>query len=98
MGIICAMLIVTSQFSLPAVFTIGLVDNMPALEKYALLLTGDSDGQPESRSQGNGPVSTGRNHIQDIVTVIIEGETRSIVSNMTTRSFSTIVGFSKRRP
>lgn len=28
-------------------------------------------------------IATGRNHVQDIVKGIIEGETRSIVSNMT---------------
>lgn len=31
------------QFSLPAVFTIGPDDNIEALTKYAVLLTGDSD-------------------------------------------------------
>lgn len=68
------------KFSLPAVFTIGPRDNIPDLEKYAVLLTGDSDGAiPNSGST----VSTGRNHVQDIVKGVIEGETRSIVSTMT---------------
>ncbi|TKA30937.1 hypothetical protein B0A54_14545 [Friedmanniomyces endolithicus] len=48
--------------------------------KYAVLLTGDSDGQPQGHS---GTLGTGRNHVQDIVKGIIEGEIRSIVSNMT---------------
>lgn len=69
------------QFSLPAVFTIGPLDDIEALTKYAVLLTGDSDGRvPATKS---GTVGTGRNHVQDIVKGIIEGETRSIVSNMT---------------
>ncbi|KAK1818976.1 hypothetical protein LTR12_006664 [Friedmanniomyces endolithicus] len=69
-----------SQFELPAVFTIGPADDVPSLMKYAVLLTGDSDGQPQGHS---GTLGTGRNHVQDIVKGIIEGETRSIVSNMT---------------
>ena len=69
------------QFALPAVFTIGPLDEMESLTKYAVLLTGDSDGQVQA-PQG-GTVATGRNHVQDIVKGIIEGETRSIVSNMT---------------
>ncbi|GAB7348368.1 hypothetical protein MBLNU459_g6807t1 [Dothideomycetes sp. NU459] len=63
------------KFSLPAVFTIGPKDDLAALTKYAVLLTGNSDGQPAAPRQGT--VSTGRNH------GIIEGETRSIVSTMT---------------
>lgn len=70
------------QFSLPAVFTIGPDDNLEALTKYAVLLTGDSDGQIRTERK-SGTVGTGRNHVQDIVKGIIEGETRSIVSNMT---------------
>lgn len=31
-------------------------------------------------------IATGRNHVQDIVKGIIEGETRSIVSNMVSRT------------
>jgi flotillin len=62
------------------VFTIGPDDNVEALTRYAVLLTGDSDGQVKPRS---GAVATGRNHVQEIVKGIIEGETRSIVSNMT---------------
>ncbi|EME81509.1 uncharacterized protein MYCFIDRAFT_140669 [Pseudocercospora fijiensis CIRAD86] len=68
------------QFSLPAVFTIGPEDNLDSLTKYAVLLTGDSDGQVYTKG---GMVATGRNHVQDIIKGIIEGETRSIVSNMT---------------
>ena len=68
------------QFSLPAVFTIGPLDEIEALTKYAVLLTGDSDGRVQTKS---GTVATGRNHVQEIVKGIIEGETRSIVSNMT---------------
>lgn len=67
------------QFSLPAVFTIGPHDEVESLEKYAVLLTEDGDG----RNNNKGLVATGRNHVQDIVKGIIEGETRSIVSNMT---------------
>ena len=47
-----------------------------------MLLTGDSDGQVSARN-GAATIATGRNHVQDIVKGIIEGETRSIVSNMT---------------
>lgn len=67
------------QFALPAVFTIGPHDSLESLIKYATLLTGGSEGAPS----GRGVVGTGRNHVQDIVKGIIEGETRSIVSNMT---------------
>lgn len=49
------------QFSLPAVFTIGPHDEVAALTKYAVLLTGDSDGQV--RSSKSGTVATGRNHV-----------------------------------
>ena len=58
------------QFSLPAVFTIGPLDEVEALVKYAVLLTGDSDGQGHSAARG--AVATGRNHVQDIVKGIIE--------------------------
>jgi flotillin len=68
------------KFSLPAVFTIGPEDQMDALIKYAILLTGDSDGQVVAE---RGTVATGRNQVQDIVKGIIEGETRSTVSTMT---------------
>ncbi|KAF2005878.1 flotillin domain-containing protein [Amniculicola lignicola CBS 123094] len=81
-----AMTIEKLKFSLPAVFTIGPADNQEALEKYAVLLTGESDGRPTaSASKGAVPVAAaaGRNHVQDIVKGIIEGETRSIVSTMT---------------
>lgn len=66
------------KFSLPAVFTIGPQDDPESLAKYAVLLTGNSEGQV-----ARGTVSTGRGHVQDIVKGIIEGETRAIVSTMT---------------
>jgi flotillin len=81
-----AMTIEKLQFSLPAVFTIGPSDDMASLQKYAVLLTGESDGKPTANaSKGTVAVagSEGRNHVQDIVKGIIEGETRSIVSTMT---------------
>jgi flotillin len=68
------------QFSLPAVFTIGPDNNLQALKKYALLLSGDVDGVRKTRKTAN---TTPRNHVQDIVKGIIEGETRVIVSSMT---------------
>jgi flotillin len=72
------------KFALPAVFTIGPHDSLEALEKYAVLLTGESDGTPtQGASKGVVSVGEGRSHVQDIVKGIIEGETRSIVSNMT---------------
>lgn len=46
-----------------------------------MLLTGVSDGEVQASRRGT--VATGRDHVQDIVEGIIEGETRSIVSNMT---------------
>ncbi|CZT14332.1 related to flotillin domain protein [Ramularia collo-cygni] len=70
------------QFALPAVFTIGPDDCEESLIKYAVLLTGDSDGQVNAAGK-TGLVAPGRNHVQDIVKGIIEGETRSIVSTMT---------------
>lgn len=79
-----AMTIEKLKFSLPAVFTIGPADNPEALEKYAVLLTGESDGRPtQNASKGVVAVAEGRSHVQDIVKGIIEGETRSIVSTMT---------------
>lgn len=83
-----AMTIEKLQFSLPAVFTIGPSDSQDALEKYAVLLTGESDGRPPAAaSKGAITVAAGRNHVQEIVKGIIEGETRSIVSNSTSGSF-----------
>ncbi|SLM41137.1 Flotillin family [Lasallia pustulata] len=76
-----AMTIEKLQFSLPAVFTIGPDDKPEALSKYAMLLTGNSDGT--SAASKHKPTATGRNHVQDIVKGIIEGETRVIVSGMT---------------
>lgn len=70
------------QFALPAVFTIGPDNNLEALKKYALLLSGNPDGgSPASRAGTILPAK--RNHVQDIVKGIIEGETRVIVSSMT---------------
>lgn len=66
------------QFALPAVFTIGPEDTQEALEKYACLLTGQTD----SPAAGTQPNASGRGHVQDIVKGIIEGETRVIVSGM----------------
>jgi len=66
------------QFSLPAVFTIGPDDEAEKLRKYAKILTG-RPAEHGSRRQA----ATGRNHVQDIVKGIIEGETRVIVSGMT---------------
>jgi flotillin len=81
-----AMTIEKLKFSLPAVFTIGPADSPEALEKYAVLLTGESDGRP-TQTAAKGVVTVaegqGRSHVQDIVKGIIEGETRSIVSTMT---------------
>ena len=71
-----AMTIEKLQFTLPAVFTIGPDDHMDSLQKYAKILTG-RDGASKH------PQPTGRNHVQDIVKGIIEGETRVIVSGLT---------------
>ncbi|OCK82996.1 hypothetical protein K432DRAFT_379891 [Lepidopterella palustris CBS 459.81] len=79
-----AMTVEKLKFSLPAVFTIGPADKIESLTKYAVLLTGESDGRPTAAaSKGAVAVAAGRNHVQDIVKGIIEGETRSIVSTMT---------------
>ncbi|CAN9358382.1 unnamed protein product [Alternaria alternata] len=79
-----AMTIEKLKFALPAVFTIGPADSPEALEKYAVLLTGESDGSPtQTVAKGVVSVAEGRNHVQEIVKGIIEGETRSIVSTMT---------------
>ncbi|KAK2773783.1 hypothetical protein FQN53_003947 [Emmonsiellopsis sp. PD_33] len=72
-----AMTVEKLQFALPAVFTIGPDNNIDALKKYALLLSGDADGVGKSTTRTTG------NHVQDIVKGIIEGETRVIVSGMT---------------
>ena len=73
-----AMTIEKLQFSLPAVFTIGPDDEPEKLRRYAKILTGRSS-ENDTRRQA----ATGRNHVQDIVKGIIEGETRVIVSGMT---------------
>lgn len=75
-----AMTVEKLKFSLPAVFTIGPKDDVPSITKYAVLLSGESDGRPENIKGG---VLACRSHVQDIVKGIVEGETRSIVSNMT---------------
>lgn len=79
-----AMTIEKLNFLLPSVMTIGPYDNVDALVKYAILLTGNNDGGNASGGR-NGVigVAEGRNHVQTIVKGIIEGETRSIVSTMT---------------
>ena len=61
------------QFALPAVFTIGPDDEPESLKNYAKILTGKGDTTTGA---------TGRSHVQDIVKGIIEGETRSIVSEV----------------
>ncbi|KAL4918143.1 hypothetical protein BDW62DRAFT_181911 [Aspergillus aurantiobrunneus] len=79
-----AMTIEKLQFSLPAVFTIGPEDELLSLRKYALLLSGNSGNQPAPKEIGSSLNSpTAKNHVQDIVKGIIEGETRVIVSSMT---------------
>lgn len=71
-----AMTIEKLQFTLPAVFTIGPDDSPEALIKYAKILTGK---EVYGKSMTG---VTGRNHVQDIVKGIIEGETRVIVSGL----------------
>jgi len=79
-----AMTVEKLNFSLPAVFTIGPDDNNDALTKYAVLLTGNTEGSGNAATKtGVIGVAEGRNHVQSIVKGIIEGETRSIVSTMT---------------
>ncbi|KAL2832893.1 hypothetical protein BDW59DRAFT_138851 [Aspergillus cavernicola] len=79
-----AMTLEKLQFALPAVFTIGPDNDMAALKKYALLLSGDAGTQhaPKPTDTTLHTPAT-RNHVQDIVKGIIEGETRVIVSSMT---------------
>ncbi|PWY70434.1 flotillin domain protein [Aspergillus heteromorphus CBS 117.55] len=75
-----AMTIEKLQFCLPAVFTIGPDNNKKALRRYALILSGCSQGVASaSASDGTSP---GQNHVHDIVRGIIEGETHVIVSSM----------------
>ncbi|KAL4807386.1 hypothetical protein BDV18DRAFT_168286 [Aspergillus unguis] len=80
-----AMTIEKLQFSLPAVFTIGPDDELPSLKKYALLLSGEAGKESAKQPTGDAVLTTPatRNHVQDIVKGIIEGETRVIVSSMT---------------
>jgi flotillin len=61
------------QVCLPAVFTIGPKDEHESLIKYAGLMT-DSTSDAGVAS---------REHIQAIIMGIVEGETRSVVSNIT---------------
>lgn len=68
------------QVCLPVNFTIGPQDNLDSLRKYAVLLTGDADGTIDSKKQ---TIPSGRDHIREIVQGIIEGETRSVVANLT---------------
>ena len=75
-----AMTVEKLQFSLPAVFTIGPDDHIDGLQKYAVLLTGDPRDQSSRSKKAALPVTGARNHVQDIVKGIIEGETRVIVS------------------
>jgi flotillin len=76
-----AMTVEKLKFALPAVFTIGPDDSMDAMMKYAVLLTG-SDSGATTKAHTAVAVGEGRDHVQDIVKGIIEGETRSIVSTM----------------
>jgi len=46
------------QFALPAVFTIGPADDVASLMKYAVLLTGDSDGQPQGANRASRTLGT----------------------------------------
>ncbi|KAF1963450.1 hypothetical protein CC80DRAFT_486834 [Byssothecium circinans] len=78
-----AMTVEKLKFSLPAVFTIGPADTPEALEKYAVLLTGESDGRPTAPAAKGAVAVASGSHVSDIVKGIIEGETRSIVSTMT---------------
>lgn len=77
-----AMTVEKLQFSLPAVFTIGPENNMSALRKFALLLSGNPDGSTTTNQMKEAINPSKRNHVQDIVKGIIEGETRVIVSSM----------------
>jgi len=71
------------QFSLPAVFTIGPDNELDALKKYALLLSGKGTEDDHLRGKSSAVVPTESHHVRDIVKGIIEGETRVIVSGMT---------------
>lgn len=73
-----AMTIEKLNFSLPAVFTIGPDDTLESLTKYAKILTGST-----GTHAAHAATSPGRDHVQQIVKGIIEGETRVIVSGMT---------------
>lgn len=76
-----AMTIEKLKFSLPAVFTIGPENEQAALRKYALLLSGSSKGS-DFHKKADVIDPARRDHVQDIVKGIIEGETRVIVSGM----------------
>ncbi|KAJ3305574.1 hypothetical protein HDV03_001440 [Kappamyces sp. JEL0829] len=64
-----AMTVEKLEFLLPAVFTIGPLDEPNAIMRYARLLAGNQ--------------TDGVKHIQDIVTGIIEGETRVLAAKLT---------------
>ncbi|KAK5686716.1 hypothetical protein LTS12_029028, partial [Elasticomyces elasticus] len=76
-----AMTLEKLQFSLPAVFTIGPENETAALRKYALLLSGSSKGT-DFHKKADAIDPARKDHVQDIVKGIIEGETRVIVSSM----------------
>lgn len=67
------------KFTLPAVFTIGPQDDLEALAKYSVLLTGNEDGHVRG---GVVPFAQDRPLIDQLVRGILEGEIRLIVSNM----------------
>ncbi|KAH8425586.1 flotillin domain protein [Aspergillus melleus] len=77
-----AMTVEKLQFALPAVFTIGPENDHEALRKYALLLSGSTEEHNMARRE-NINSQERKDHVQDIVKGIIEGETRVIVSSMT---------------
>ncbi|KAJ4857889.1 SPFH domain / band 7 family domain-containing protein [Trichoderma breve] len=76
------------QFSLPVVFTVGPDVNQHALVKYAMLL---------ARSNSGNRVVAERDHVENIVKGIIEGETRVLVSGMTMEEIFTEREVFKRR-
>lgn len=55
---------------------------MDALRKFALLLSGNPEGSSTSNQMKDAINPAKRNHVQDIVKGVIEGETRVIVSSM----------------
>ncbi|KEQ99731.1 hypothetical protein AUEXF2481DRAFT_61943 [Aureobasidium subglaciale EXF-2481] len=75
------------QVCLPAVFTIGPKDDEESLMKYAGLMT---DGSSDT-------LVPNREHIQAIIMGIVEGETRSIVSEITMGELFQQRGIYRRR-